>query len=427
MSSPLADLIQRGESGSKSYDNYNRGTYLDGNGRERIRGADSAIDFSAMTVGEVMDLQALPRGDANRLFAVGRYQVIPATMSGAVAALGIRRDEPFTDALQDRIFSDYLITDKRSAIAAYITGEPGAGLADAQLALAKEWASIANPATGRGYYGGANHASISAQETADALNAMREGYRLALAEGHTPEQAWAQINAQPAQALGRGALLADPMADGLLVNGEYGEPVAVMQRQLAQLGYTGADGRPLQDDKAFGVNTLHAVHAFQRDQGLEEDGRVGPLTMAALAAAISVQQEAERQPTLAEATHPDHALFTRAQGLLDALEQCRRQTGLPAMFANDGERDNAAGQLVFESRVAGMERIDAVLARPDGSGLFAVQGQAGDPAALRIYVDGSQARNQDVVFSTRQLDDFQQQYGAMANAAPVQQPAGLSR
>lgn len=116
MSSPLADLIQRGESGSKSYDNYNRGTYLDGNGRERIRGADSAIDFSAMTVGEVMDLQALPRGDANRLFAVGRYQVIPATMSGAVAALGIRRDEPFTDALQDRIFSDYLITDKRSPL-----------------------------------------------------------------------------------------------------------------------------------------------------------------------------------------------------------------------------------------------------------------------------------------------------------------------
>lgn len=427
MSSPLADLIQRGESGSKSYDNYNRGTYLDGNGRERIRGADRAIDFSTMTVGEVMDLQALPRGDTNRLFAVGRYQVIPDTMRGAVATLGISRDEPFSDALQDRIFSDYLITNKRSAIAAYITGEPGAGIADAQLALAKEWASIANPATGRGYYGGANHASISAQETADALNAMRQDYRQALAEGYTPAQAWAQINAQPMQTMGRNASPADPMADGMLVKGESGEQVAAIQRQLSQLGYTGADGRPLQDDKEFGPNTQHAVRAFQRDQGLEDDGRAGPLTLGALAVAVSASHEAERQSTLADHGHPDHARFTEAQGHLDVLEQSRRQAGLPALFANENERDNAAGQLVFESRVAGMRSIDAVLARTDGSGLFAVQGQAGDPASLRIFVDGSQARSQDVASSTRQLDDFQQQHNAMANEASVQQTTGPAR
>lgn len=426
MSSPLADLIQRGESGSKSYDNYNRGTYLDGDGRERIRGADRAIDFSTMTVGEVMDLQALPRGDTNRLFAVGRYQVIPDTMRGAVATLGISRDEPFSDALQDRIFSDYLITNKRSVIAGYITGEPGAGLADAQLALAKEWASIANPATGRAYYGGANHASISAQETADALNAMREDYRQALAEGHTPAQAWAQIHSQPALIMGRNASPADPMADGMLVKGESGEQVAVIQRQLSQLGYTGADGRPLQDDKEFGPNTQHAVRAFQRDQGLEDDGRAGPLTLGALAVTVSAQHEAEHQPTLADPGHPDHARFTEAQGQLEVLEQSRRQAGLPALFANEGERDNAAGQLAFESSVAGMQSIDAVLARPDGSGLFAVQGHVGDPGALRIYVDGSQARSQDVESSTRQLDDFKQQHGATAEDTSVKQ-AGLVR
>lgn len=427
MSSPLADLIQRGESGSKSYDNYNRGTYLDGNGRERIRGADRAIDFSTMTVGEVMDLQALPRGDTNRLFAVGRYQVIPDTMRGAVATLGISRDEPFSDALQDRIFSDYLITNKRSAIAGYITGDPGVGLADAQLALAKEWASIANPATGRGYYGGANHASISAQETADALNAMRQDYRQALAEGHAPAQAWAQIHAQPALIMGRNASPADPMADGMLVNGERGEQVAAMQRQLSLLGYTGADGRPLQDDKEFGPNTLHAVRAFQRDQGLEDDGRAGPLTLGALAAAVPAQQEVGRQPTLADAGHPDHVRFTEAQDQLEVLEQSRRQVGLPALFANEGERDNAAGQLVFESRVAGMQSIDAVLARPDGSGLFAVQGHVGDPAALRIYVDGSQARSQDVASSTRQLDDFLQQDGGAMAKEELAQQTGLAR
>ena len=68
-----------------------------------------------------------------------------------------------------------------------------------------------------------------------------------------------------------------------------------------------------------------------------------------------------------------------------------------------------------------------MLARPDGSGLFAVQGDVGNPAAMRIYVDGSQARGQDVVSSTRQLDDLlQQDAGAMAREALVQQ-AGLAR
>ena len=55
-----------------------------------------------MTVAEIMAAQALPEGDSNRLFAVGKYQVIPSTMKGAAAAMGLTGKEQFTPELQER-------------------------------------------------------------------------------------------------------------------------------------------------------------------------------------------------------------------------------------------------------------------------------------------------------------------------------------
>lgn len=443
MSSPLADLIQRGESGAASYDNYNRGTYTGTDGKEHVRGADRAVDFSSLTVGQVLDQQALPRGDADRLFAVGRYQVIPDTMNGAVTSLGLDRNAAFTDAIQDRVFSDYLITDKRPSIRDYITGEQGATLQSAQLALSQEWASIANPSTGKSYYdkpGGANHASITAEETAGALNQMREQYQKAIGEGKTPEQAWTQINAQPAQTFARNTTR-DPMADGMLVQGEKGDAVKALQEKLAGLGFNGADGRPLNPDRDFGGNTRAAVEEFQRQHGLEVDGKAGRHTLEALDAAVKAKgqeadapgQAASQSPatakaaTLADAAHPDHPRYEQATGKLEGLEAQRAQAGLSPLFANRQELENAAGQVAFESKVSGMKQIDAIVARPDGAGVFAVQGTPGDPAAQRVYVDRAQAISQNVEGSTRQVDDLNRQFG-LEQAQPTQvQSQGVSR
>jgi peptidoglycan hydrolase-like protein with peptidoglycan-binding domain len=445
MSSPLADLIQRGESGATSYDNYNRGTYTGTDGKEHVRGADRAIDFSSLTVGQVLDQQALPRGDEGRLFAVGRYQVIPDTMNGAVTALGLDRNAAFTDAVQDRVFSDYLITDKRPSIRDYITGEQGATLQSAQLALSQEWASIANPSTGKSYYdkpGGANHASISAQETESALNQMRTQYQQAIGQGLTPDQAWTQINAQPAQTLGRGAPR-DAMADGLLVQGEKGEAVKAMQEKLGALGYVGADGKPLVADSDFGRNTRAAVEQFQRDHGLDVDGKAGKQTFGALDAATAARTQGQATPeattpaqanaapasapTIADASHPDHARYGQAMDKLQGLEAQRAQAGLAPLFGNERELQNAAGQVAFESKVAGMPQVDAIVARPDGAGVFAVSGALGDPAAQRVYVDRAQAVNQSVEASTRQLGDLNRQFAA-EQAPPAQtQAQGMGR
>jgi peptidoglycan hydrolase-like protein with peptidoglycan-binding domain len=54
--------------------------------------------------------------------------------------------------------------------------------------------------------------------------------------------------------------------------------VRALQQRLSELGYVVAAV-----DGDFGLNTLHAVYAFQKVQGLGRDGLVGPGTMAALA------------------------------------------------------------------------------------------------------------------------------------------------
>lgn len=59
MSSPLADLIQRGESGAASYDSYNRGTSIGDDGKEHVRGPDRAIDFSSLSIARCLTSRRL--------------------------------------------------------------------------------------------------------------------------------------------------------------------------------------------------------------------------------------------------------------------------------------------------------------------------------------------------------------------------------
>ena len=59
---------------------------------------------------------------------------------------------------------------------------------------------------------------------------------------------------------------------------DYNSYVAELQRQLMSLGYHVEGG----DDGLFGPNTERAVKQFQRNNGLDDDGRVGPYTWACL-------------------------------------------------------------------------------------------------------------------------------------------------
>lgn len=212
---PLYDLMHQGESGVPGYNAYNRGTHWDAQKHKNVLvGADHPIDFSKLTLGQVMDMQALPSRDSDRLFAVGKYQIIPQTLENAVRTLHLDRNQPFSHEIQDRIFSEYLIKDKRPQVRDYLMGKEAATLQSAQHSLAQEWASFPDPAkNGASYYSkdGVNKAHISLDQSANALKEMRASYKAAIDQGKSPSDAWAAMvggegrsqaapsNPQPAQ------------------------------------------------------------------------------------------------------------------------------------------------------------------------------------------------------------------------------------
>jgi hypothetical protein len=113
--------------------------------------------ISELTIQEIVDAQtATPR----QLFAVGKYQIIPDTMTGFLDWVEAKKDKVFgsyTIPAIDRstqlfdedfqnLFPIYVLEGKsgRGAIKDYVTGG-GSSLKDAALALAQEFASIGVP------------------------------------------------------------------------------------------------------------------------------------------------------------------------------------------------------------------------------------------------------------------------------------------
>ncbi|MBB1115530.1 peptidoglycan-binding protein [Stenotrophomonas sp. W1S232] len=191
-------------------------------------------------------------------------------------------------------------------------------------------------------------------------------------------------------------------ASAVLLNGARGDNVQAMQQKLADLGYLGKDGAPLVADGHFGPDTLQALQQFQRDHQLTVDGKAGSSTLGTLDKFIEQQQRQVTDPSMATPGHADNPRYQQVVERLETLEEQRRQGGLLPLFNDRNQLENAAGQVAYESKVAGMSQVDTIVARPDGQGVFAVQGQLGDPAAHRAYIDLSQAVNQDLQSSTRQ-------------------------
>lgn len=399
MGNRLGDLISRGEGG---YNSFNRGSAGDARG--------ATIDFSRMTLGEVLGAQHLPRRDPDRLFAVGKYQVIPGTMDGAVSALRLDRDQRFTPELQERIFSDYLIVTKRPDIHGYVTCKPGVSLHDAQEAAAAEWASVADPDTGRSKYGGVgnNRASISAEQVAGALSAMRQDYQEAIRQGKSHTEAWRQVAphevSQPLRETTRGA-----RADGLLRQGQHGEAVQLLQETLAQLGYRDAEGRALTADGHFGARTEEALRSFQRENGLAVDGVAGLRTLQTIA-------QGERVPLLTDTRHADHGLFVQAQTGAHKLDALHRRTP-------DFRSDQLAAALVVEARREGLTRIDEVILGVGGENVIAKQNERFAVFNKYAHVNTVTGLNQSIASSSEQLAQVSQDMAQQEQQAVPQQEA----
>lgn len=98
---------------------------------------NDAIDFTSMTVGQVLDWQADYVARGNPSNAVGKYQFIRPTLAGLVRELRIDTDRRFDAALQDRLAIRLI---ERRGVHEFIDGR----ISREQLAhnLSKEWAAL---------------------------------------------------------------------------------------------------------------------------------------------------------------------------------------------------------------------------------------------------------------------------------------------
>jgi len=168
--STLLNFISSGEG---KYDSSNRGT---SNGK--IIGTDHATlrnnkTLSNLTIGEIMKLQSINNPfDTQRLFAVGRYQIIPSTLKEIFPHSGLSLSDKFSHENQD-VLGKLLLQGnngyaKRPALAAFLAGKSN-NLHAAMLEFSMEWASMPNPNTGQSYYGQGNASSHTIEQVKTAL------------------------------------------------------------------------------------------------------------------------------------------------------------------------------------------------------------------------------------------------------------------
>lgn len=113
----------------------------------------------------------------------------------------------------------------------------------------------------------------------------------------------------------------------VLARGDSGGDVRTLQRVLAMKGYSvgGADG-------IFGRRTKGAVRRFQRRAGLAVDGRVGPMTTAALARSWGVKRASYFGPGLyGNRTACGQTLTRRTSGVAHRTLPCG--TAVPVYHA----------------------------------------------------------------------------------------------
>jgi len=181
----LGALIAGGESRG-DYNAYNRGTTSDG----KPLPSTGKINLEAMTIAEIQAKQALSIVDKDRLGAVGKYQLIASTLKSAVAALKLSADTKFDAATQEKIFTQYLLDAKRPSIKEYITGN-GTDKNAVQYDAAQEFASIADPKTGKSVYPN-NTATVSSAQFQPALESAKNNYQQNISLGLDKKTAYVQ-------------------------------------------------------------------------------------------------------------------------------------------------------------------------------------------------------------------------------------------
>lgn len=139
----IGDIISHGEG---NYESYNTGT-------KGVDGGKVGFSFvnpppgtvTGKTINEILETDALSGTNVNRMFATGKYQTVIRTLRSAKLKMKLTGDELYDSEMQERVFREYLIDKAGQGALGLFVKERVGTLNEAQLAAAKEWASIAAP------------------------------------------------------------------------------------------------------------------------------------------------------------------------------------------------------------------------------------------------------------------------------------------
>lgn len=209
--------------------------------------------------------------------------------------------------------------------------------------------------------------SISRADIQNFINATRYGVDHPTSVAHREERL--------ETALGSLNLMStDPARAANLPGGKMHEgnrntsDVSQLQATLAELNYTGTNGKALATDGNFGPKTEAAIRAFQIDHHLVVDGIAGSKTFGALALAMTKQENVAELDNL-NINNPSHAGNPLYQQAHEAI--CRLDTQLGRQ--SDQYSKQLAGALAVAGKASGMSEINQVALSEDGSRAWAVQ------------------------------------------------------
>jgi hypothetical protein len=264
---PFGDFIANNEAGAAQYNAFNRG---DSNTAPRGSGSigGEKLSLVGMTLAEIQTQMASTK-PAERLFATGRYQVIPNTLAPAISALKLDTATKYDEKTQDYIFNNFLCRIARPPIAQYFDNpdQNNASLLQAAaFSTAQCWASIGVPAgmkTAKGatsdgsmsYYGGigGNKAHSSADRAIESLKAQWKYLRDKKAGGGADQASPATAaNTAPATttqgtlASGSGAVVKD--GSGNAVKTGEGGATNSAATDKKDVGITNAAGKAVSGD-----------------------------------------------------------------------------------------------------------------------------------------------------------------------------------
>lgn len=96
--------------------------------------------------------------DKRRRFATGKYQTIPKTLNSAKSALDLTGNELYDADMQERVFREFLLSNRASITALIKDGS--ATVKQAMIDASKEWASIALPKGEKNKFGKVSDGTI---------------------------------------------------------------------------------------------------------------------------------------------------------------------------------------------------------------------------------------------------------------------------